>query len=69
VKIYTQKKAEIMSEKKTLEEQMSDLALGNLEWVEPLKNWLDTGPFLSVKSLILLTKTPKSRYCYLKSLG
>ena len=39
--IYTQKKAEIMSQKKTLEEQMSDLALGNLEWVEPLKNWLD----------------------------
>ena len=39
--IYMQKKAEIMSEKKTLEEQMSDLALGNLEWVEPLKNWLD----------------------------
>ena len=39
--IYTQKKAEIMSEKKTLEEQMSDLALGNLEWVEPLKDWLN----------------------------
>ena len=39
--IYTEKKAEIMSQKKTLEEQMSDLALGNLEWVEPLRNWLD----------------------------
>ena len=39
--IYTQKKAEIMSQKKTIEGQMSDLALGNLEWVEPLNNWLE----------------------------
>lgn len=36
--IYTAKKAEIMSRKKTIEEQMSDLALTNLEWVEPLKS-------------------------------
>ncbi len=39
--IYTQKKAEIMSQKKTIEEQMSDLTLGTLEWVEPLNNWLE----------------------------
>ncbi len=39
--IYTQKKAEIMSQKKTIEEQMSDLHLGTLEWVEPLSNWLE----------------------------
>lgn len=39
--VYTQKKAEIMSQKKTIEEQMSDLHLGNLVWVEPLQNWLE----------------------------
>ena len=39
--IYTQKKAEIMSQKKTIEEQMSDLHSGTLEWVEPLNNWLE----------------------------
>ncbi len=39
--IYTQEKAKIMSHKKTIEEQMSDLALGTLEWVEPLNNWLE----------------------------
>ena len=38
--IYTAKKAEIMSQKKSLEEQMSDFTLGTLEWVEPLNNWL-----------------------------
>ena len=39
--IYTQKKAEIMSHKKTIEEQISDFTLGQVEWVEPLKNWLE----------------------------
>lgn len=39
--VYTQKKAEIMSQKKTIEEQISDLTLGTLEWVEPLNNWLE----------------------------
>ena len=39
--IYTAKKAEIMSHKKTIEEQISDFTLGQVEWVEPLKNWLE----------------------------
>ena len=38
---YMHKKAEIMSQKKSLEEQMSDFTLGTLEWVEPLNSWLD----------------------------
>ena len=38
---YTHKKAEIMSQKKSLEEQMSDFTLGTLEWVEPLQSWLN----------------------------
>ena len=37
---YTKKKAEILSQKKTLEEQVSDLSMGTLEWVEPLRNML-----------------------------
>ena len=39
--IYTAKKAELMSQKKTIEEQISDFTLGQVEWVEPLKNWLE----------------------------
>ena len=37
---YTHKKAELMSEKKSLEEKMSDLALGQCGWVEPMRQWL-----------------------------
>ena len=38
---YFAKKAELMSEKKSLEEQMSDIALGQSTWVEPMTKWLD----------------------------
>ena len=38
---YLAKKAEIMSEKKSLEEQMSDIALKQSTWVEPMTKWLD----------------------------
>ncbi len=38
---YTHKKAELMSQKKSLEEKMSDLALGQCSWVEPMRQWLD----------------------------
>ena len=39
--IYTNKKAEIMSEKKSLEEQNSKLTLANNAWVEPMKKWIE----------------------------
>jgi len=39
--VYVAKKAEIMSKKKSLEEKISDFTLGQIDWVEPLKNWLD----------------------------
>jgi hypothetical protein len=38
---YLAKKAELMSEKKSLEEQMSDIALRQSTWVEPMTKWLD----------------------------
>ena len=38
---YLAKKAELMSEKKSLEEQMSDIALGQSAWVEPMTKWLN----------------------------
>lgn len=38
---YTKKKAEILSQKKALEEQTGDLSMGTLEWVEPLRNMLE----------------------------
>ena len=37
--VYLAKKAEIMSEKKSLEEQMSDVAVGQSRWVEPMRIW------------------------------
>ena len=39
--VYLVKKAEIMSQKKSLEEQMSDVAVGQSGWVEPMRQWLD----------------------------
>ena len=39
--IYLAKKAELMSEKKSLEEQSSKLTLGATAWVEPMRQWLD----------------------------
>ena len=39
--IYLAKKAELMSEKKTLEEQNSKLTLANNIWVEPMKKWIE----------------------------
>ena len=38
---YTTKKAELMAEKKSLEEKMSDISLGQNGWVEPMRSWLD----------------------------
>ncbi len=37
---YVAKKAELMSQKKSLEEQKSNLALTSTAWVEPMRNWL-----------------------------
>ncbi len=39
--IYLAKKAELMSEKKSLEEQNSKLTLANNAWVEPMKKWIE----------------------------
>ena len=60
---YLAKKAELMSEKKSLEEKMSDLALGQCGWVEPMRQWLDkaisicsvaqNNDFTAKKSLLL----------------
>jgi hypothetical protein len=38
---YLDKKAELMSEKKSLEEQSSKLTLAATAWVEPMRQWLD----------------------------
>ncbi len=39
---YTNKKAEIMSQKKGFEEKLSKLTLGQNLWLEPMKKWLET---------------------------
>ncbi len=38
---YLAKKAELMSEKKSLEEQSAKLTLANTSWLEPFKAWID----------------------------
>ena len=40
--IYTNKKAEIMSQKKGFEEKLSKLTLGQNLWLEPMKKWIET---------------------------
>ncbi len=39
---YTAKKAEIMSQKKSFEEKLSKLTLGQNLWLEPMKKWIET---------------------------
>ncbi len=49
---YQEKQSELMSEKKSLEEQISKHTLANNIWVEPMRQWL--------KQAVLLRKTAKS---------
>jgi site-specific DNA recombinase len=44
---YRTKQAELMSTKKTLEEQISTLTLEGAAWVEPLREWLEQATDLS----------------------
>ncbi len=40
--VYVTKKSELMSQKKSLEEQSSNLTLASSAWVEPMKQWIET---------------------------
>ena len=40
---YLAKKAELMSQKKTFDEKIAELTLGQNSWVEPMKKWIETG--------------------------
>ena len=40
--VYLAKKAELMSEKKSFEENLSKLTLNKNIWVEPMKRWIET---------------------------
>ena len=37
---YLERRTELMSQKKTLEEKISDLELGQNNWLEPMREWL-----------------------------
>ena len=50
--IYRAKQAELMSEKKSLEEQVSKLTLASNAWIEPMRQW--------IQQAVLLRKTAKS---------
>jgi len=39
---YTAEKAELMSQKKTVEEQTTAISTGRANWLEPFKNWVLT---------------------------
>ncbi|NMC34814.1 MAG: recombinase family protein [Veillonellaceae bacterium] len=55
---YTNKKAEIMSKKKSFEEKLSKLTLGQNLWLEPMKKWIETAVSICeiTKSTDLLAK-------------
>ena len=40
--LYQNKRAEILGEKKRLQEQIEQASLGVLTWVEPMKRWIET---------------------------
>jgi site-specific DNA recombinase len=40
--LYQNKRAEILGEKKRLQEQVEQTSLGVLTWVEPMKRWIET---------------------------
>ena len=40
--LYQTKRAEILGEKKRLQEQIEQTSLGVLTWVEPMKRWIET---------------------------
>ena len=40
--MYTDKKADIMSQKKSFEEKLSKLTLGQNLWLEPMRKWIET---------------------------
>ena len=56
--LYQTKRAEILGQKKRLEEQIEQTSLGVLTWVEPMKQWLDKAVSICkiAKSDDLLTK-------------
>jgi hypothetical protein len=56
--IYTSKKAEIMSQKKSFEEKLSKLTLDQNLWLEPMKKWIETAASIceTTKSTDLLAK-------------
>ena len=41
--LYQDKRAEILGDKKRLQEKIEQAALGVLTWVEPMKQWMETG--------------------------
>ncbi len=41
--LYQDKRAEILGDKKLLQEQIEQATLGVLTWVEPMKRWIETG--------------------------
>ena len=45
--VYCTKQAELMSEKKSLEEQVSKLTLANNVWLEPMRKWITQATPLS----------------------
>src|SRR5690606_19025903 len=58
--LYQAKRAEILGEKKLLQEQIVQTALGVSTWVEPMKQWIETAVSICniAKSDDLLAKKP-----------
>ena len=61
--VYREKKALLMSEKKSLEEKVSKLTLAGSSWIEPMRNWIkQTSSICEIaKSDNLLAKKTQSK--------
>ena len=61
--VYRTKQNELMSQKKTLEEQVSRLTLASHAWVEPMRQWIQeaSGLWKIAKSNDLMVKKNKSK--------
>gem|GEM_PF-227548 len=44
---YREQKAELLSQKKSLEEKIANLNKGNIAWLEPLRNWIQDAETLN----------------------
>ena len=65
--LYQAKRAEILSEKKRLQERIEQATLGVLTWVEPMKQWIETA--VSICNIAKSDDLPAKKFLCLEIFG